>query len=1200
MKNKRALALIVSVLLAAGSQAQTLLLSDDFNSPSSSASGFNDTLAVDQAGSLAPVDYTVTTMDGGDWEAQHGNGGEMLLVADDGGNGLTSTASLDHDFSADANAANKPLQIEFDGFVGNTTNSACWFSFVIGSVQNVLGSDGSASIGFLPTLGGAVQVYAGGSALTGGNHSGNTYILVLSDTPGTGSAFNGNGSVAKLYDGVNLVGTYSLSQLGAGQGYISFAGDPSDASTSWANFAQFDNLSVSLLSPGLMPPTASGVASPNPANLGSTVLFAVTVTNGSSTSITNVTLNAASLGASSALTLVSAGGGVYTNSLTLGNSLASANYALSATVTDANGLTGTANFSLSVNGLNIFNYTWDNGQGTWNWNLADTNWTGTTWVNSSGMNIENAIFSGTAPGTVTLTTNILANNITMSAGSGYGLNGNGDSLQVSGSLAVKGTGPGQPGITLSNGVFGVNQVITSPSSGDWGVLNITAGATVNVTNGINGSVGSPYTFELNLNGGTLTTPSITVADLHASWGNSFMTFNGTEVVAAEDNTNFIQTYGGYGNNNSLTVNSGGAVLNTAGHDVTINPSLIGSGGLTKKGAGTLTLNAAFAPNTYAGETVVQGGELSIGAVTALGGGALDVTDGAVVNLNYRGQIQVAGLTLGGAAQADGTYGATGSGATFVNDTFFTGSGVIYVDMPPANQTFVWTGAVNNNWDEASADWTNNVSFTEWFNNNIAPNSAVFDVMGMAQPNVNVVFTDTFYASDVIFNAAGYSISGNALTLGNSPNFIVNSDATINSVLQGSGGLSKTGNATLTLTGANNIYGGALTVASGTLEIGGNGGFMQSQAGGAVTVSNGATILISSTANNALPFNDNPPVYSPAWTVAGTINVTGGGANTIPGAGVVLNNGTLTGTPANASYGTFLATQSGANIITANGGANAISSDNFAVSGTLTLNTPQAGDSLMISSVFFDGFAGPGALLKTGAGTVALSGASTYSSNTIVNAGTLLVNGSIATGATVAGGTLGGGGTITGAVTINAGGTVTAGTLPGTIGTLTLSSDLTLNGNVLVNLNKSLSQSNTIFNVSGVLTNGNGSGTTLSVSNLGPALNVGDNFILFSEAISNGAALTILPPPGYTLNNNLAVDGSITVTGVPSTTPPTLGYSKTGSNLTFSWIGSGSLEWQSNTLSDGLGTNWLPYPNGTNGVTVTIAPTEGCVFFRIKQ
>lgn len=72
-----------------------------------------------------------------------------------------------------------------------------------------------------------------------------------------------------------------------------------------------------------------------------------------------------------------------------------------------------------------------------------------------------------------------------------------------------------------------------------------------------------------------------------------------------------------------------------------------------------------------------------------------------------------------------------------------------------------------------------------------------------------------------------------------------------------------------------------------------------------------------------------------------------------------------------------------------------------------------------------------AVLKTGAGTQAVSGASTYTGGTVVTTGTLLVNNTtgsgLGTGAvTINGGAVSGSGTFTGNVTVNAGGTLGAG------------------------------------------------------------------------------------------------------------------------------------------------------------------------------
>jgi autotransporter-associated beta strand protein len=188
--------------------------------------------------------------------------------------------------------------------------------------------------------------------------------------------------------------------------------------------------------------------------------------------------------------------------------------------------------------------------------------------------------------------------------------------------------------------------------------------------------------------------------------------------------------------------------------------------------------------------------------------------------------------------------------------------------------------------------------------------------------------------------------------------------------------------------------------------------------------------------------------------------------------------------------------------------------------------------------------------KSGAGTLALSAVNTYAGPTTVSNGTLQVNGRIGTNTvTVAGGTLGGSGTILGPVTVSSGGTLAPGT--SAIGTLTISNSLTLNGNLFFKVNKSLSpsQSNDIAVVTVTLANG-GTGT-LTVSNLGPALAVGDKFKLFNKLVSNGSALTVTGA-GVLWANNLQVDGSISVS---STTLPKPVITTTtilnGTNLVFS-------------------------------------------------
>ncbi len=139
---------------------------------------------------------------------------------------------------------------------------------------------------------------------------------------------------------------------------------------------------------------------------------------------------------------------------------------------------------------------------------------------------------------------------------------------------------------------------------------------------------------------------------------------------------------------TLTNLSGGQVPNTidltSGRLLTVDTSSGGlnlagmiqnTGGLTKNGGNTLTLSGA---NTYTGATKVTGGTLALSSAGSLGGGALDITTGATVALNFTGTRHITVLTFNaGAAQAAGTYGATGSGATNTS-TNFSGTGTLTV------------------------------------------------------------------------------------------------------------------------------------------------------------------------------------------------------------------------------------------------------------------------------------------------------------------------------------------------------------------------------------------------------------------------------------------------------------------------------------------------------------------------------------------
>jgi autotransporter-associated beta strand protein len=125
--------------------------------------------------------------------------------------------------------------------------------------------------------------------------------------------------------------------------------------------------------------------------------------------------------------------------------------------------------------------------------------------------------------------------------------------------------------------------------------------------------------------------------------------------------------------------------------------------LVKLGSGSLTLTG---PNSYSGATVVSNGTLAVSASGTLGAGSTNVVvggtgtlslsnseaiaDNATVLMPERGvataKIQldagveetVGWLLYGNAFKGVGTYGATGSGADHIDDTHFSGTGVLRV------------------------------------------------------------------------------------------------------------------------------------------------------------------------------------------------------------------------------------------------------------------------------------------------------------------------------------------------------------------------------------------------------------------------------------------------------------------------------------------------------------------------------------------
>lgn len=250
MKKHSIAFLLVTAGIFGTSSASTLLLSDNFNDPNSGVSGFNDNLASTQSGTLATTTYSVQ---GGGYVAQHGNGGTLgvsgiLLVATSApgdGNG-TGSVSLNNNFANQANAANQALQITFNiNSVDSYGDPERWVQFNVGNSQHLDVGNGTVGAGVLFRVNGGTQLLsAGGGIGSSGTWATNDLVTItLTDTAGTGSAFNGNGSKATISIGATNYGTFTLAQQT--NAYLTFSGYNYD--NSQFGIGRFDNLNVTLV-----------------------------------------------------------------------------------------------------------------------------------------------------------------------------------------------------------------------------------------------------------------------------------------------------------------------------------------------------------------------------------------------------------------------------------------------------------------------------------------------------------------------------------------------------------------------------------------------------------------------------------------------------------------------------------------------------------------------------------------------------------------------------------------------------------------------------------------------------------------------------------------------------------------------------------------------------------------------------------------
>ncbi|MDR5458089.1 autotransporter-associated beta strand repeat-containing protein [Salmonella enterica subsp. enterica serovar Apeyeme] len=431
-------------------------------------------------------------------------------------------------------------------------------------------------------------------------------------------------------------------------------------------------------------------------------------------------------------------------------------------------------------------------------------------------------------------------------------------------------------------------------------------------------------------------------------------------------------------------------LNTGGD---FDNAISGSGQVVKSGDETLTLSGA---NSYTGGTTISGGTLVASNVEALGSG--DVTDNATLEMNTGGDFDNA-ISGSGQVVKSGDETLTLSGSnTYTGGTLISGGTLV-----ASNVEALGTGDVTN-------DAVLELNTGGTFDNAISGSG---HVVKSGDDALTLSGANTYTGGTLISGGTLVATSVDALGSGDVTNDAVlelNTGGDFDNAISGSGQVVKSGDETLTLSGANSYTGGTL-ISSGTLVA------SNVEALGTGDVTDNAVLEL----NTGGTF-DNAISGSGQVVKSGDETLTLSGSNTYTG-GTTINDGTLIATSVDAlgsgdvtdnavlelnTGGTFDNAISGSGQVVKSGdktltlsGANSYTGGTTINDGTLVATSVDAlgtGDvtddatlELNTGGDFDNAIGGSGNVVKSGADTLTLSGSNTYTGGTLISDGTLVAS-----------------------------------------------------------------------------------------------------------------------------------------------------------------------------------------------------------------